>query len=111
MNSETPANSLKESYLRALREDPSAGVIQGIRPEPSLDEARNELAGAISRIANNLLKDRYGPLVGVISEPAITEVLKGFEANLDRAKGDLTLVVEELVDRVLPGSRMKNKER
>jgi hypothetical protein len=111
MDTETSANSLKESYLRALREDPAAGVMQGIRPEPSLDEARSELTGAISRIANKLLKDRYGPLVGAISEPAITEALKGFEANLDRAKGDITLVVEELMDRVLPGSRVKNKER
>ena len=111
MGSENSADSLKESYLRALREDPAAGVLQGVRPEPSLDEARSELAGAISRIANNLFKDKYGPLVGVISEPAITEALKGFVANLDRAKGDITLVVEELVDRVLPGSRVKDKKR
>jgi hypothetical protein len=101
----------RESYLRALREDPSVGVYEGIRPEPSLDEARSELAKAVSGVANNLLKDRYGPLVGAMSEPAITEVLKGFEANLDRVKGDVTLVVEELLDRVLPGSGMKHKKR
>ena len=34
-----------------------------------------------------------------------------FEANLDRVKGDVTLVVEELLDRVLPGSGMKHKKR
>lgn len=95
------ANS-REGYLRAAREEPALGVISGQRPEPSLDEARSELAGAISRVANNLFKDKYGPLVGAISEPAITEILKGFEVNLARAKGDLTIVVEELLDRALP---------
>lgn len=92
----------RDSFMRAMREEPSSGVISGARPEPTLDEARTELAQAISRVANNLFKDRYGPLVGVISEPAINEVLKGFEANLARAKGDVTLVVQELLDRVIP---------
>jgi hypothetical protein len=99
-----------ESLLRAMREDPTAGIFDGIRQEPSLDEARVELAREVSRIANALFKDKYGPLVGVMSEPAITEVLRGFEANLDRIKGDITLVIEELVDRALPGSRMQDKK-
>jgi hypothetical protein len=99
-----------ESLLRAMREDPSAGVMDGIRPEPTLEEARVELAREVSRIVNALFKDKYGPLVGVMSEPALTEALRGFEANLDRVKGDITLVIEELVDRVLPGSRMQNKK-
>ena len=95
------ANS-RETYMRAMREEPSSGVASGARPEPSLDEARAELAQAVSRVANNLFKDKYGPLVGVISEPAINEFLKAFEANLTRAKGDITLVAEELLDRVIP---------
>jgi hypothetical protein len=33
----------RESYMRAMREEPSSGVISGARPEPSLDEARTEL--------------------------------------------------------------------
>lgn len=97
----TSGNS-RESYLRAGREEPALGVISGARPDISIDEARTELAQAISRVANDLFKDRYGPLVGAISEPAITEVLKGFEANLARARGDVTLVVSELLDRVIP---------
>ena len=95
--------------MRAMREEPSTGVISGARPEPSLDEARTELAQAISRVANNLFKDKYGPLVGVVSEPAITELLKGFEANLARAKGDITIVAEELLDRVLPPRSKKRR--
>ena len=92
----------RETYMRAMREEPSSGVTSGVRPEPSLDEARAELAQAVSRVTNNLFKDKYGPLVGVISEPAINEFLKAFEANLTRAKGDITLVAEELLDRVIP---------
>jgi hypothetical protein len=92
-----------------MREEPSIGVMSGARPEPSLDEARTELAQAISRVANNLFKDKYGPLVGVVSEPAITELLKGFEANLARAKGDITIVAEELLDRVLPPRSKKRR--
>ena len=99
----------RESFLRAAREEPALGVMSGIRPEPSLDEARTELAQAISRVANGLFKDKYGPLVGVISEPAINEFLKGFEANLTRAKGDITLVAEELLDRVLPPSSRRRR--
>lgn len=99
----------RNSYMRAMREEPSTGVISGARPEPSLDEARTELAQAISRVANNLFKDKYGPLVGVVSEPAITELLKGFEANLARAKGDITIVAEELLDRVLPPRSKKRR--
>lgn len=94
--------NFREAYLRASRERPAQGFASGKRPDPTLDEARTELAQSISRIANNLLKNRYGPLVGAVTEPAITEFLKGFEKNLDRAKGDITIVLEELLDRALP---------
>ena len=104
------SGNFRDAYLRAQRERPDIGFA-GKRVEPSLDEARAELAKSISQVVHNLFQDRYGPLVGVMSEPAINEVLKGFEANLARAKGDITLVVEELMDRVLPGSGMKNKKR
>ena len=101
--------NFRESYLRAARENPAQGVVLGKRPEPSLDEARGELAQALSRVANNLLKDRYGPMVGVLSEPAINEFLKGFEANLARTKGDVTIVIEELLDRVVPPRSAKRR--
>lgn len=95
---------LKDAYLRAEREKPALGFATGQRLEPTMDEARAELAQAISRVVHSLFKDRYGPLVGAISEPTINEFLKGFEANLMRAKGDVTLVAQELLDRVLPPS-------
>ena len=91
-----------QNYLRANREESARGINSGIRPEPSLDEARAELSEAISRVATSIFKDKYGPLLGIVSQPAVNEFLKGFEANVSRTKGDLTLVFEELLDRVVP---------
>jgi hypothetical protein len=94
--------NFRQAYLRAARERPAQGFTSARRPELTLDQARTELAQSISRIANEIFKDRYGPLVGAVTEPAINEFLRSFEANLDRAKGDITLVIEELLDRTLP---------
>jgi hypothetical protein len=47
--------------------------------------------------------------VGAITEPTINEFLKGFEANVTRAKGDVTLVAQELLDRVLPPTSRRRK--
>lgn len=94
--------NLKNAYLRAERERPSLGIFSGKRPEPTLDEARAELAKSLSRVIHSLFQDRYGPLVGALSEPTITEILKSFESNLARTKGDVTLVAQELLDRLLP---------
>ena len=102
------SGNFRDAYLRAEREKPALGF-QGRRPEPTLDEARTELAQAISRVVHNLFQDRYGPLVWTITEPTINEFLKGFEANLARAKGDITLVAQELLDRAMPpASRKRN---
>jgi hypothetical protein len=90
------------SYVTSAREEPSIGFSSGVRPEPTLDDARAELSESISRVATSLFKDEYGPLLGVFSQPAVNEFLKGFEANVSRTKGNLTLVFEELLDRVVP---------
>jgi len=101
-------SNLPKMYISAMRDKPSLGVTNGLRPEPTLDEARAELSEAISRIATSLFKDKYGPLLGVVSQPAVNEFLKGFESNLSRTKGDLTIVLEELLDRVVPKNLRKN---
>ena len=102
------ANS-RQIYLRATRDEPSLGITSGLRPEPTLDEARAELSEAISRAATYVLQDKYGPLLGAVSEPAVNEFLKGFELNLSRTKGDLTIVFEELFDRVIPKNQRNKK--
>jgi hypothetical protein len=103
------SGNFRDAYLRAEREKPAMGFTSGRRPEPTLDEARSELAQAMSRVLHNVFQDRYGPLVGAISEPTINEFLKGFEANLARAKGDFTLVAQELLDRAMPPMSRKRK--
>ena len=95
-------DDLNDAILRAERERPSLGVLSGKRPEPTLDEARSELAKSLSRVVHSLFQDRYGPLVGALSEPTINEILKSFEDNLAKTKGDVTLVAQELLDRILP---------
>ena len=102
------SGNFRDAYLRAQRERPDIGFA-GKRVEPSLDEARAELAKSISQVVHNLFQDRYGPLVGAVSEPAVAEFLKGFEARLAQAKGDVTLVAQELLDRVLPPSSMRRR--
>lgn len=90
---------LHQGYLRSRRENPSIGVARGIRPEISLEVARGELAEAISRVAGVLLERNFGPLLSAVSVPALNEYLMSFESNLVRARGDLTLIIEELLDR------------
>jgi hypothetical protein len=97
----------KSAYIQASNEWPEVGIRLEIRLEPTLDQARAELSEAICRVANSIFKDKYGPLLGIVSQPAVNEFLKGFEANVSRAKGDLTLVFEELLDRVVP-KNLKN---
>ena len=99
----------RHMYLRSLRDEPSLGITSGLRPEPTLDEARAELSEAISRATTYVLKDKYGPLLGAVSQPAVNEFLKSFELNFSRAKGNLTIVFEELLDRIIPkNQRNKN---
>jgi hypothetical protein len=95
------------SYITSAREEPSIGFSRGVRPEPTLDDARAELSESISRVARSLFKDEYGPLLGVFAQPAVNEFLKGFEANFLRTKGNLTLIFEELLDRVVPKNLRK----
>ena len=44
------SGNFREAYLRAQREKPALGFSTGARPEPTLDEARAELAQAVSRL-------------------------------------------------------------
>lgn len=91
---------MKSAFSRAAVEIPTIGINSGERNEPSLDQARGELASSVSKALNSCLVERYGPLSISLSELAIEEILKEFESNLARAKSDLTLVTQEILDRV-----------
>lgn len=86
-------------YLRAASELVTNGILEGIRPEPTLDQARREFSLAVSRVAKDLLFNKYGPLVQIISVEAVDNTLRTFEERLNRTKGDITLVLEEIVER------------
>ncbi|MSO29245.1 MAG: hypothetical protein EXQ75_05790 [Candidatus Planktophila sp.] len=80
----------------------------GARPEPTLDEARAELADSIGQITHMIFSKKYGPLVGSVSKTTVETLLKNAEENLYRAKGDVTLVIQELVDRAFTSKKAKS---
>jgi hypothetical protein len=99
-----------QNYQRAFREELSIGVDTGERREPTLDEARTELVQALSRFTKSILRDKYSPLVNAISEPTLTEALKNFESKLAHSKGDFTILLEEILDRMIPSFRNKKSD-
>ena len=100
-------NSRDRAYEKACREEPHIGTLIGIRPEPTLDEARAELSEAISRVAISLFNVNHDLLSRGFSQFAINEFLERFESNLYRTKWDLNIAIEELLDRVVPKNRSK----
>ena len=79
------------------------------RPEPTLDEARAELANSIGEIAHKIFSKKYGPLVGTVTKTTAETLLKNAEENIHRAKGDATLIIHELVDRAFTSPKKKKK--
>ena len=79
------------------------------RPEPTLDDARTELANSIGEIAHKVFSKKYGPLVGTVTKTTAETLLKNAEENLYRAKGDATLIIQELVDRAFTSPKKKKK--
>ena len=79
------------------------------RPEPTLDEARAELANSSGEIAHKVFSKKYGPLVGTVTKTTAETLLKNAEENLYRAKGDATLIIQELVDRAFTSPKKKKK--
>lgn len=79
------------------------------RPEPSLEEARSELADAIGQLAHTIFSKKYGPLVGTVTKTTAETLLKSGEENLYRAKGDATLIIQELMDRAFTSKPPKKK--
>lgn len=98
---------IQEKFFRVGREHPAIEIIEGITPKPDLNQAREELAKVIGKIAEQFLAKRYGPLIGTVAQSTAATYLKKFEENLATAKGDITLVVQELVDRVMTNGRIR----
>lgn len=92
--------NVRNVYLRIGQEIPSRGIIEGTRPEPTLEQAREELARAIHQNSSKWILDDYGPLARVVSETTIIETLKSLEASLTQKKANLSLVLGEIFGRV-----------
>ena len=109
MKDEKLSARIQENYLRAGREQPALGISDAKAPEPTLDEARADLAKAIGKIADQFLAKRYGPLIGTIAETTENSTLQQFERNLTKAKGDVTLVVQEFSDRIFSTGKLRRE--
>jgi len=77
-------------------------TITGSGKEATLDEARADLAAAVGSLAHSLFSKTYGPLVGSVTKTSVETILKSAEDSLHRAKGDMTILTEELTARIFP---------
>jgi hypothetical protein len=113
MSPESSDNAVKATIARMKSERPIVLNFSTVtaRPEPTLDEARTELADSIGQIAHMIFSKKYGPLVGTVSKTTAETLLKNAEENLYRAKGDATLVIQELVDRAFTSKQAKNPKK
>jgi hypothetical protein len=113
MSIESSENGVKSAIARMKSERPIVLNFSSVtaRPEPTLDEARTELADSIGQIAHMIFSKKYGPLVGTVSKTTAETLLKNAEENLYRAKGDATLVIQELVDRAFTSKQDKKPKK
>ena len=98
--------------LNRLRQEPAVSLQNSIgnsRPEPTLDEAREDLARAIGDVAHSLFAKKYGPMVATVTKTTAEAVLKDLEKNAYRAKNDATLIAQELLDRAISKNRSKKR--
>ncbi|CAB4749830.1 unannotated protein [freshwater metagenome] len=106
---ESSATNFDELYSRMKAERPISLDFSEApkKPEPTLDEAREDLAKSVSEVAHALFAKQFGPLVGSVTQTTVNAVLKDLEKNAYRFKGDVTLVAEEFIDRALNKKRKK----
>ena len=96
--------------LTRLRQEPAISMQNSMgnpRPEPTLDEAREDLARAIGEVAHSIFAKKYGPMVATVTKTTAEAVLKDLEKNAYRAKNDATLIAQELLDRAITKKRQK----
>lgn len=93
---------LLPAYTRAASESVQIGLSHGNRPQIDLEQARVELSHSISRVASQAFTGEYGPLLGLVSQPAIYQGLNNFEMFLGNLKANTEIALEELLDRISP---------
>lgn len=96
--------------MARLRQEPALAEensTSSTRPEPTLAEAREDLARAVGDIAHSIFAKKYGPMVSTVTKTTVEAVLKDLEKNAYRAKNDGTLIAQELLDRAISKKRRK----
>jgi hypothetical protein len=77
------------------------------RPEPTLDQARSELATSVSEVIHKLFSNKYGPMVGSVSKTTVETLLKNAETNIAQTRHDARLVADEFVTRIFKQGKKK----
>lgn len=115
MTPDSPVDAAEKDYAdviaRMKSERPITLALNSVvaPPEPSLDEARADLANSIGEISHKIFSKKYGPLVGTVTKTTAETLLKNAEDNFHRAKGDATLIIHELIDRAFTSPKKKKK--
>lgn len=107
MSPQSETTNGQSVYDRIRSEQPPLTdfAISAAGKEATLDEARADLAAAVGALAHTLFSRTYGPLVGSVTKTSVETLLKSAEDSAQRAKGDISLVVEELSGRIFPAKK------
>jgi hypothetical protein len=77
------------------------------KPEPTLDQARSELADSVSQIFHTLFSNKYGPMVGNVTKTTVETLLINAEKNTAQTKRDAKLIADELFQRIFKLEKKK----
>lgn len=104
-----PMSDKDQTIARMRAERPILLEFQGSakKPEPTLDQARAELADSVSQIIHSLFSKKYGPMVGNVSKTTVETVLKNAEKNAAQTKHDAKLFADEILQRVFKQGKKK----
>ena len=104
-----PMSDRDQTIARMRAERPILLEFQGNvkKPEPTLDQARAELADSVSQIIHSLFSRKYGPMVGNVTKTTVETVLINAEKNAAHTKHDAKLVADELLQRIFKQDKKK----
>jgi len=98
---ESSATNFDELYSRIKAERPISLDFsqEPKKPEPTLDEARDDLAKSVSEIAHALFAKRFGPLVGSVTQTTVNAADLSPEkiAEFQKAQGQLSGAIGRLL--------------
>ena len=100
-------NDLTIARMRAERPIHLEFVGNVKKPEPTLNQARSELADSVSQIFHTLFSNKYGPMVGNVTKTTVETLLINAEKNAAQTKRDAKLIADELFQRIFMQEKKK----